>query len=100
MNASRMKPEDRYDAIVNAGIELAKRGEFYTFTRDDIAQHLDIAPSLVTYYFGVMEALKDAIIVEGCAQEVPAVILVALSEHHPALEDLSHEAKLSALSGG
>lgn len=96
---TRKLPEARYDEIIDAGIELTQAGRFHSFTRDDVALAVGVAPSLITHYFGDMDLLKRAIISAGCKRRICQVILIGLACSHPDAIALPEDAKLAALSG-
>lgn len=57
----RMKPENRKDAILEAGLVAARKVGFLNLRQADIAQEAGCAHGLVTRYFATMTQMRRAI---------------------------------------
>lgn len=69
-------------SILKIATRLAQSQGFRNVTREAIAEKADIAPGTVSYHFGTMSKLQDAIVVHAVETENLTVIAQGLAERH------------------
>jgi AcrR family transcriptional regulator len=98
----RMQPDDRSNHILSAAALVAARGSYTTMTREDVATQADVAPSLITHYFGTMAALRDAVVWFAVDSAHVPLVAQGIMHRHPACKRLPAELRRKAarLIGG
>jgi AcrR family transcriptional regulator len=79
----RLKPARRRELILNAAVALSLRGDYQKVTREAIANHSNVAPRLVSYYFGTMAAVRNAVMTEAVERELLPIIAQGLVAKDP-----------------
>lgn len=97
MSYQRKPAETRKSEILEAALRMGGAGLFTCITREEIAARLGIAPTLVTYHWG-LEELRDTVLAVGCERGVPRLVVEAVVRGHPAAEKLSAAAKSKAIN--
>lgn len=72
------------DAILSAAMQLANLKGFKKVTRAEIAAKAKVAPGLVSYHFGDMKGLRDAMVARAVEAKNLKVLAQALADRHPA----------------
>lgn len=76
---NRLSPTLRRALILDAALQAATTGHYLKITRRDIADAADVAPTLVTHYFGTMCALRRTIMRHAVKQSCLPVIAQGLT---------------------
>lgn len=84
--------------ILSAMIDLANTQDYKQITRAEIAKYAGATDSLVSYYFGDMDAIRDAIIQEAIRKKLLTIILQGLVDKHPFTMEIDDELKNEAIS--
>jgi AcrR family transcriptional regulator len=71
------------DAILSAAMQLANLSGFKKVTRANIAAKADVAPGLVSYHFGDMKKLRDAMVERAVESKNLKLLAQALADRHP-----------------
>ena len=58
---NRLNPKERKEQILTKALELAAESHYMLVTQQEIAEALNISPSLVLAYFNTMDELRYAI---------------------------------------
>ena len=61
MTYSRLQPDERRAAILQAAVQLAESDGWLTLTRDNVAQAAGVSPGLVSWYYLATSLLRDAV---------------------------------------
>lgn len=75
----RHKPKDRKALILRAGLVLARKSIYSELTRKEVAEAADVAPTLVTHYFGTVEDLRRDIMLEAIREEDETIVAQGLA---------------------
>lgn len=93
---------DRTERILSAALALAAAGNYRALRRVTIADAVGMPPSLVSYYLGDMDTLRDAVMRGAVERCVLAVVAQGLAVRDPialAAPDELKTAALATLSG-
>lgn len=93
---SRANPALRKQQIFNAALQVAKETGYASMTRPLIAEHAGIVPSLITRYFGSVEALKNEIIKHAVEHSVLEIVAQGLAQKDPIALNAPKNVKLRA----
>lgn len=96
--ATRTDPDERRAAILDAAIEVAQANGWLTMTRRAVAQAAGIAEPTVSRYWPTIAVLRDAVMREAVARDIPALVAQGLVVKHPYTRRLSAEARREALA--
>lgn len=77
------------EKIAKAGLSLAAKQGYRLIRRDDVAAKAGVSIGLVTYYFGGMEGLREAVVNQAIASNNLQVMAEALVAQHPAMTELT-----------
>lgn len=97
MKLQRLKPDARRAAIVDAAIKLSEGTHYLQVQRKQIAVALGVSPPAITYHFGTMEQIRDAVMCEAVKQENLAVIAQGLGARDAIAVRAPNELKKRAL---
>jgi len=77
----KLEARERIAQILTAALELSstREGGYSRLTRDDIAVHIKIPPSLITYHLGTMAELRRDIMREAVRVSCLPVIAQGLA---------------------
>jgi AcrR family transcriptional regulator len=75
--------EDRKSQLLKTAIQLATEHGWRKVTRTQIANATGTVESLINYYFGSKQQLRDAIMEEAVAQSLVSVVAEGLVYNHP-----------------
>jgi AcrR family transcriptional regulator len=78
-----MKPEVRKEELLDAALALAKKHGYQNVTRNQIAEKVACAPSLIHHYFNTMNQLRRAIISAAIHQKEFTVLAQGLAAKEP-----------------
>ena len=91
----------RTQEILEAGIALAKRGNYNQITRDALAKKAGCSAALVSAYFGTMVQFRRALMRHAVDREVVEIVAQGLVDRNPyarkAPDDLKQRAMSSAI---
>lgn len=73
---------NRRDQIIIHATRLAAKNSYKELTRAEIATAANVATGTVSYHFGTLEELQDAIVDHAVKTEVLAVVAQALADNH------------------
>lgn len=76
---SRLKPEVRKDAILDAAIELALSDGLCAVRLVPVAERAGVANSLVSHYFGTVKQLHRAVVRRAIHSEILPIVAQALA---------------------
>lgn len=82
--------------ILEVAIELARELSYQKITREAIAERLNISTALITYYFGTVEGLKDAVMKKAVDDELLDIICQGLASHNKIAKDCAPQLKFKA----
>lgn len=71
------------EAILSAAMQLANLKGYKRVTRADIAKRADVATGSVSYHFGSMRKLQDAMVERAIEAKNLKLLGQALSNRHP-----------------
>lgn len=79
-----LEKRERIAQILRAALKLAPRVGYNRLTREQIATEANVAPTLITHYFGTMVGLRRDIMREAVRVECLPVIAqgIALRDRH------------------
>lgn len=80
---TRLKPEDRKAAILDAAIAEAEAVGYRSFTREGVTNRAQCSPGLLNTYFGTMKQLKRAVMRAAVDREVIPIVAAGLAEQDP-----------------
>jgi len=75
--------EDRKGQLLNTALKLASVHGWRKVTRTQIAEATGTVESLINYYFGSKQQLRDAIMEEAVALSMVSIVAEGLVYHHP-----------------
>jgi AcrR family transcriptional regulator len=84
----RRPAAERRAQIIAAGLALAEDVGYLSVTRDAVASKAGLGAGTVSYYYGSMDELRDAIVSEAVRLEKVEVVARALADKHPAVSRL------------
>jgi hypothetical protein len=100
----RLKPEDRYNHILDAAIRVAERSGYRTLTRQDVAEEAGVSPGLVSHYYLYVELLRMEVLAKGVERGVLPIVAEGLVAGElvarRAPEELRQRAAVSLMGGG
>jgi len=79
VNTTRLRPALRRELILEAAVTLAATGHYQKITRREIGDKAEVAPTLVTHYFGSMPRLRRAVMIHAVQNECLKVIAQGLA---------------------
>lgn len=82
MPHTRLTPAVRKEEIIAAALRVAAKHGFENVSRAMIAEEADVAPGLVSNYWGTMPQLRRAIMREAVKQEDLVIIAQGLARGH------------------
>lgn len=101
MKQVKLEARERKAQILGAALIACQSAGFSRVTREQIASLAACPPTLISYYFGTMQALRRAIMREAVASECLPVIAQGLALRDPhalkAPEDLRRRALTSLI---
>ncbi len=71
------------NAILSAAMQLANLKGFKRVSRADIAKRADVAAGSVSYHFGTMRGLRDAMVARAVESGNLRILAQAHAERHP-----------------
>ena len=87
MNPDASIDMSKRDRIIIHATRLAAKIGYRDLTRAEVATAANVATGTVSYHFGTLEALQDAIVEHAVQHEVLAVVAQALADNHKAAVD-------------
>lgn len=75
----KMQARERKAQILSAALDLCKTASYSRITREQIAERAGIPPTLITYHFGTMPALRRDIMREAVRIECLPVVAQGLA---------------------
>lgn len=85
------------DRILRAAVRIAISRGLARVTRPAVARNGRLTPSLISYHYGSVPALRTAVIQYAIENCVLPIIAAALLAKHPAVEKLDEQLKKDAL---
>lgn len=85
------------DKILCAAVKIAEKTPLMSVTRGKIAKRSKVAPSLVSFYLGTMEDLRDSIVAAALDAQNLAVIGNAIAARHPRVAKIPDAVRRDAL---
>lgn len=79
---NRLPASDRKQQILSTALHLAESHGYSNVTRQHVADALNLAPGLISHYFGTMESLRYALMQEAVRGEVLRVIAQGVVAKH------------------
>lgn len=83
--------------ILEFAVEMAESVGIQGLSRNPLAEALGIANGSVSYHFGAIENLRDAVVRHAIETENLIIIAKALGEAHPLAREVSCDLKKRAL---
>ena len=80
---ARMKKEERETELRAAALQVALSVGYKALTREMVAEQGGVSAGLVSRAFGDMEALKQAILAEGCKLGILPIIVEGVLHRDP-----------------
>jgi len=100
----RLKPDDRYNQILDAAVRVAERSGYRTLRREDVAREAGVSHGLVSHYFLYIDLLRMEVLTAAVARGVLPIVAEGLVAGEPvaqqATADLRARAAVSLLGGG
>ena len=100
----RLKPDDRYNQILDAAIRVAERTGYRSLKREDVAAEAGVSQGLVSFYFLFIELLRMEVLTAAIERGVLPIVAEGLVAGEPvaqqACADLKARAAVSLLGGG
>lgn len=75
----RHAPKDRKALLLRAGLIAARRVSYAEVTRKQVAELAEVAPPLVTHYFGDLESLRREIMAEAIREGDEKIVAQGLA---------------------
>lgn len=72
--------------ILDAAVKIAESMPLHAVTRGRIAKKAKVAPSLVSFYLGTMDELREKIVAQAIETNNVTVVSWALAARHPGIE--------------
>lgn len=89
---------DMKEKILVAAVKVAEKKPLFLVTRGAIAKRAKVAPSLVSFYLGTMEDLRQSIVDRAIQTDNAAVVAGAMAAHHPGVKNVSGNLRKAALA--
>jgi AcrR family transcriptional regulator len=83
--------------ILDAAVAVALRSNYRTVTRKAIASKAKVATGTVSYHFGSMTRLRDAIIKRGVDGRLPVIVAQGLADKHRLTRKIAPDLKAAAI---
>ncbi len=80
---TRMRPHCRKKQILWAACTLSAAVGYRHITRQSVAELAGVAPGLVSYYFGDMDALRNTVMGHALATGISSIIAQGLVAKNP-----------------
>lgn len=93
---TRLQPEDRRAAILEAALTLAKLHGYRALTRDTVASAAGVSPGLVTRYYYHMDLLRSEVVSEAVRLGLPNIVAEGLVSGEPAALNAPESVRLGA----
>ena len=78
-----MKAQERRDQLRAVALKLGKKLGYKAINRDHIAKEAKIASSLVPFYFGTIDQMRNQILEDGCESGEARIILEGVINNEP-----------------
>lgn len=85
------------DKILRAAVKIAEATPLMSIARSKIAKRAKVAPSLVSFYLGTMDELRDAIVGAALDDGNLSVIGNAIAARHPRTLKIPEHTRRDAL---
>lgn len=95
---SRLVPEARKDAILEAAVALALDESLFAVKLIPVAQRADVTSSLVSHYFGTIKQLQSAVVKYAIQYEILPIVAQALAVSDSDAREAPYELKQRALN--
>jgi len=100
----RLKPDDRYNQILDAAVRVAERTGYRTLKREDVAKEAGVSTGLVSHYYLFIELLRLEVLAAAVERGVLPIVAEGLVAGEPvamqACADLRARAAVSLIGGG
>lgn len=100
----RLKPDDRYNQILDAAVRVAERTGYRSLKREDVAAEAGVSNGLVSHYFLLIELLRMEVLAAAVERGVLPIVAEGLVAGEPvaqqACADLRARAAVSLIGGG
>jgi AcrR family transcriptional regulator len=80
---NRLPANDRKRQILDEALRASDTYGYTNITRQMIADHLQLAPGLVSHYFGTMDDLRHAVMQEAVRHSLLRIVAQGLVNKHP-----------------
>lgn len=80
---TRLAPDDRKAAILEAALHCAGIAPYHTVTREAIGARAGCAPGTVSHYFSTMTKLRRALMREAVARGLVSIVADGLAQRDP-----------------
>jgi AcrR family transcriptional regulator len=98
MTTDRLPANARQQQILDEALRSAEVYGYTNITRQMIADHLDIAPGLVSHYCGTMDELRRTVMRHAVQQERLRVVAQGIIAKHPVAMRAPRELRARALA--
>ena len=95
---TRLPANARKQQIIDEAVRASGTYGYLNVTRQMIADHLGIAPGLVSHYCGQMDELRDKIMREAVRRELLRIVAEGVINKHPVAQRARRELKARALA--
>ena len=93
----RLKPKERKEQILTVALKIAANVGYANVTRQQVASAANIAPALVSKYFGTMKNFKRSVMRAAIKQEVLPIILDGIVQKEPQALKIPKSLRLKAI---
>lgn len=93
---TRLQPDDRRAAILEAALTLAKLHGYRALTRDMVADAAGVSPALITRYFYAFPLLQSEVVSEAVRLGLPELVAEGLVSGEPAALNAPESVRLGA----
>jgi len=95
---TRLNPIQRRAQILAAAIAIAKDGNLYRMTLEQVAERADISTATVIHYFRSMQGVRDAVVRDSIRQEYLPIIAQAVVGQDPLMSEVGPSLRQRAVN--
>lgn len=95
---NRLPANDRKGQILAEAVRASDIYGYANVTRQMIADALNLAPGLVSHYFGTMDDLRAAVMREAVSRELLRIVAQGVINKHPVAQRARRDLKTRALA--
>lgn len=83
----RFEPFERYTAIMDAAVEVAREVGYMSVTREAVAERAGVSPGLISRYMGSVGELQHRVVAYAVRNDLVDLVTQAAIHDHPLVQE-------------